>query len=127
MIVKTFKIDIYNWDVTYLEIENNDNAVDVAQRIKELGFLDAISDGHVLKKIEKNPLDGGFHVVVESEMKSLIIIFESSSKQERINSICHEKRHLEDTIGYICHLECGEAMAYIAGYIGEKLCIDIPT
>ena len=65
--------------------------------------------------------NGGHHSYNVESRKSVITLYESSSKRNRINIIFHEKRHIEDRICKHCGIDDMEAAAFLAGYIAEKL------
>lgn len=58
--------------------------------------------------------------------ESVMVIGKTSSYKEFANSLFHETRHLCDHIGIACNMEMGgEEIAYLTGYVGEKLASDI--
>ncbi len=115
-----FKIPIYDWDVHYVEVEKNKDSYKVEDVFDKLGFFDKDID-KVLKNIKDRMTNTGMLYTCNNISSSVILIYTSSNKKERMSSILHEKRHLEDRIIERMGLEGKESAAYLAGYIGKKL------
>lgn len=58
--------------------------------------------------------------------ESVMVVGKTSSSSEFSNSLMHECRHLEDHIAKVFKMPSGgEEVAYLAGYIGQKLSKDM--
>ena len=115
-----FKIRIYDWDVYYIEAENSKDSKRINKKLIHIGVSKKIRKIHV-NNIAGGAKDGGVHIYDVHKRQSTIIIYETTSHKEKMDILCHEKRHVEDRI--IDHLSLGgtEAGAFIAGYIMRNL------
>lgn len=64
----------------------------------------------------------GFTYTVTDKRTSIVAIGECSSKEELINTIVHEAKHVQSHIcNYYSIPEDGEKAAYLLGYIVQKM------
>ena len=75
----------------------------------------------VRSHIKNGNKNGGYHSYNVKYWESIILIYPSTSKKQRTNVICHEKRHCEDKILEHTSVYGTEAPAYLAGYLGKML------
>jgi len=115
-----FNIAIYDWDIYYIEAERKKDAKAVVAKLRSIPASEALIK-EVLDDIKSDSTDGGHHLYNGEARKSVILLYRSTSKKNRINIIFHEKRHVEDRICEHLHIEDEEASAFLAGYIAEKL------
>lgn len=67
-------------------------------------------------------LDGGVTYSNLLNRSTVMVIGEASSKEEFFNTFIHELRHLEDDLSKMNGIDHnGEDIAYLSGYIGEKM------
>jgi hypothetical protein len=116
---KKFKVDLFEWNVELIEIESPKDEKKVKRIMSKFDSEDFTGD--VIENIRKRVLDGGCHFYNEGWRKSLILLFEMSSQEQRNNVLCHEKRHLEDRIIMSLGIKDEETSAYLAGYLGKML------
>jgi len=115
-----FKINVYDWDVRFIEIESKNDLSKARQIMNKFG-VDKQTIKYNLENIKKNRKNGGTHSHDNYNRKSLIFILPSSSKRDRRNVLAHEKRHCEDNILEWFNIKDIEASAMLAGYLSEKL------
>ena len=119
MILKKFKIEIYEWKVTFIEITSKKDWKKVNKIQKGFG-VDKNTIKETRMHIKAGSKDGGLHSWNRFR-KSIILLYPSSSMRQRIKVICHEKRHCEDRILEHLRVYGVEAPAYLAGYLSKKL------
>lgn len=115
-----FKINVYDWDIRFIEIESKNDFRKAKQIMDKFGIEKRIVKSN-LENIKKNRKNGGTHSYDNYSRKSLIFILRSSSKRDRRNVLAHEKRHCEDNILEWFNIKDIEASAMLAGYLSEKL------
>ncbi len=115
-----FKIDIYDWDIHYIETENKKDADNIIRKLSQLRISDEMKK-EVREEIENDVINGGEHFWNSTTRLSILLLYKTSNKEEKINIICHEKRHTEDRICEHLGIKDTEAVAFIAGYIGERI------
>lgn len=120
MIKKLFDVPIYEWNITMLEIESVEDIPELNKwcELFETQFQNDASS------IVTNNKDTGVTYIDHTAQKALIIILPSTSKEQRISTICHEKRHLEDFILEDTGVNDKEAAGYLAGYLSKYMIYD---
>ncbi len=115
-----FNIALYDWDIYYIEAERKKDADAVISKLHKIRTgKETIKE--IRKNIENNDKDGAQHLYNLTSRKSVILLYKSTNKKDRINIIFHEKRHVEDRICKHLGIDDVESAAFIAGYIAEKL------
>ena len=113
-----FKIPIYDFSVTWLEIQNKDDKDAVLQEMSKMKCQkEDIND--VIDNIERECMNGGSTFRNMDLKKFLVIVFPCSNETIRRDIVNHEKRHIEDRLlKYVC-VDDIEACAYLAGYLSR--------
>ena len=115
-----FEIDVYDWDIIIIEIEGSKDRRKLRNfLIKNEIHIDDIT--FILNIISKDGLNGGTHLHNTYKRLTILIIYLQSDLEKKIGTICHEKRHTEDTILEHLGINDAEAAGYLAGYLGEKI------
>ena len=95
MIYKKFKLDYYEWDIYFLEVEDKSDLGRVKKVFKK---LDIEEGNDICKEIKNDNQDGGWHFADNNKRWSMIFLYRQPGKKERFRNISHEKRHMEDNI-----------------------------
>ena len=117
---KIIKVPIYDFTITFVEVEKEDDKCAISKLMlshelpKEL--IDEVKD-----KIEKGCIDGGLTTTRPSSHEIFVLLYKSSNETKRRNVVNHEKRHVEDDILEITKVEGQEASAYLAGFLSEHI------
>jgi hypothetical protein len=118
MEIKSVKIDLYDWDVNciFLNDEYNDN--DVVDKVCEMSSSHQVENARVLlrdKAIKNNA------VCSTDNHNTLVVFMPFSDDNGKINTITHELRHVVDDMCLVLGINDTEAAAYLTGYIGERI------
>jgi hypothetical protein len=117
---KKFKIDVYDWNIYYLETEKKSDSKKVEKIFKKLTVPeDDIKD--IIGGINRSCINGGEHLFYLGGRYSIIFLYKSTKRKKKIEMISHETRHVVDRMKEYLNLEGTEASAYITGYIMKKL------
>ena len=119
MKIKKFEVEIYEWKVTLIETTSVKDFKKVKKHLSAIGV-----SKEDLKYVKTNfsKVDGGDHFYHPNRRESILILYRMTSINQRLNIICHEKRHLEDRIKLFCHIgDDVESLGYLAGYLGKML------
>lgn len=124
MITKRFDVPLYGFSVTMLFIEGPEDA-EKAKKHLWITNPKKKSAERTVSKI-KNQCYNGADYFFNPAMKSiLIVMFPQTCKSQYINTMTHEKRHIEDFIADKCGIKNdNEAVAYLAGYLGSIMLKD---
>ena len=119
---KEFNIPLYHHKVIFLEIESKNDANLIGKELSKIK-LTKEDVAQEIYNIQQGRYNGGI-TYRNFELKTfLVIIYTTTSKKQRLNIIGHEKRHIEDRLAENCNIQDIEALAYIAGFLTEKLFI----
>lgn len=113
-----FKIPIYDFDVTILEVESKDDKDDVNTILSNL-IPDKKTIDEVLSYIEDGSMNGGYTFRNMLYKKFVVVLYPFKDIETRREVINHEKRHIEDRLLEYCDISDIEASAYLAGYISK--------
>lgn len=120
MIVTNFKVPIFEFEVTMVEIESSKDAdlvTPIFQKVK-MAQEDIVSE---IDTIRKGCFNGGNTYRNTHLRKFVVVLYPFTSQRARINVISHEKRHVEDRILEHCLIDDMETAAYLAGFLSEKM------
>lgn len=121
MIYQNFNIDNYAWNVQICYDVGEKNLDKVIKLLRHFYFSDKINKA-CIDSIVANKENTGITCTNMLSKKTLIVINRCSSKEELINTICHEIRHLESHIATYYNLdEKGEEVCYLIGDIAEEM------
>lgn len=113
-----FKIPIYDFDVTILEVESKEDKAEVNTILSNL-IPDKESINEVLGYIEDGCMNGGDTFRNMLCKKFVVVLCPFKDVETRREVINHEKRHIEDRVLEYCGVKDIEASAYLAGYISK--------
>jgi hypothetical protein len=120
MKTKTFKVPIYDYKVVLVEFEKNENdTYKIARFLKRYLTTDQTSE--MIELHEKGSVNGAYTYTNVGKGFYIIVMFHQTCEREKINTLGHEKRHLEDFIIKVTNLRGKEAKGYLSGYLTEKL------
>lgn len=113
-----FKIPIYDYDVTFVEVEF---FYEKEQVVKELKSIKCSQEGidEVIECFDMKTMNGGWTFRNLDLAKFVVIILPCKDEVTRRNVVNHEKRHIEDRLMEHCNVSDIEAAAYIAGFISK--------
>ena len=114
-----FKTPYYDYDVTLIQVESDNDSDAVCKfLLKEEIDKDVIID--IKEQIQGCYVDGGETNWNARTKRIVCVFYEFSSNVERAKLYSHEKRHIEDRILQHCKVDDIEASAYFAGWLGTK-------
>lgn len=116
-----FKVNKYDWCVTiYYTIDDKEKS-EVIDYLEELGCNDNTLQSIKLN-LEKAALDTGFTYSNFKHQKSIIVVHKASSIGEFINTIEHEKNHLEMHICEALDINpYSEEAAHFSGDLSQQI------
>lgn len=116
----TFKVPIYNFDITVIQVESSADKEAVVKEFKKMRIPEDTYQNS-LETIESGYMNGGDTFRNMLIKRFLIIIYPCSSETVRREIIGHEKRHIEDRILEYLEIDDIEASAYLAGYLSQYM------
>ena len=120
MKVKRFKIPIYDFRVTLVEAESKEDSDSVSKvLLRETIHKDDVKE--ICDDVKKGKQNGGYTYRNIKYRLFVIFLFPMTSQKIRINILGHEKRHVEDRLAEHIQLNDIEGMAFLAGFLAEKL------
>lgn len=115
---KTFTIPIYDFNVTWIEIESKDDKDKLLQEMSKMKCQKEDMDD-VINGVEGGCINGGSTFRNMDLKKFLVIIHPCENESMRRNIVNHEKRHIEDRLLKFVGVDDIEASAYLAGYLSK--------
>ena len=115
-----FKVPLYNYDVTVIQIESSK---DKSALIKEFAKMELPEEYYKdsIEYVENNYMNGGDTYRNMLIKQFLVIIYLCESENIRREIMGHEKRHIEDRILEYVGINDIEASAYLAGYLSRYM------
>jgi hypothetical protein len=115
-----FKVPLYHYDVTVIQIESSKDKDALIKefkkmRVPEENYKDSI------EYVENNYMNGGDTYRNMLNKRFLVIIYLCESENIRREVMGHEKRHVEDRILEHVGINDIEASAYLAGYLSQYM------
>ena len=112
-------IPIYDWKVIVATIydKNDDKEILALSNLYDFDIKDTIDN---IKDEETN-----WGLTTTNKKVTLMVVGKWENDRQMHNTINHELFHVVSHISEICGLEDEEAMAYLAGYIGEEIYINL--
>lgn len=89
-----FKMDKFNWDITIYYTVDEDQKIEIMKTLKKLGCTYDTTCS-IAKNLEKASKNTGFAYSNYKNQCSILVIHKASSIGEFINTLEHEKNHLE--------------------------------
>ena len=121
MIIKKFKIPLYDYEVTYIRLAHIDGEDKQVEKILTRMGANAESLNNTLDDMRNKRVDGGEHYFNLQDGKSVVIIFPCRSNDKLISIIAHEKRHLEDRVLQWASVNDIESAGFLAGYLAKMM------
>ena len=116
-----FKIPIYDFDVTLIEVDGSGDVEPIRRLLRRVGGRNESLESEILGAVENGSIDGGWTLSALGRSLFYVILLPMSSSEQRIRVLNHEKRHIEDDLLEYCGVNDKEAAAYLAGYLSLKL------
>lgn len=115
---KTFTIPIYDFEVTFIEVESKN---DKEQVVELMTLFDCnIDDIRELERyVDNEYMNGGDTFRDMRKKRFLVVLSPCESEEKRREIINHEKRHVEDRLLEWVGVHDIEASAYLAGYLSK--------
>ncbi|WP_163321691.1 hypothetical protein [Draconibacterium mangrovi] len=120
MKVKRFNIPLYGYGVSLIEVETKDDAKIIRKELKR-NRIDPEDISQIEEEIIQGKFNGGYTYRHQKSKMFCVILFPCTSPAQRLNTLGHEKRHIEDRLAQYVGIDDIEAMGYIAGFLTEKL------
>lgn len=121
MIRQEIYLKEYKWKLIVFYNTNIDNLEYILDTLKEIG-ISKKDLKLAYNNIVKDKINTGFIYTNFDKKESLIIIGETNSKEEFINTVAHEANHLQSHIATYYNLdEKGEEVSYIIGDIVKQM------
>jgi len=119
MKIKTVNIDVYDWEVVFVFISKSDKDINNFGKTNNLlkEDIEEIND-----KIAEESINGGI-TIFNTHRVAFVILYSTTSKKQKINSLTHEIRHVVDKIMEYSNIEDWESPAYLTGYISGEILI----
>lgn len=114
-----FHIPIYDFDVTLIQTESNDDADSTLAIMRSIKcpqeYLDSV----------KNYIERGYHggggTFYNFDLKAIMVVFyDFKTEPSRWEVYSHEKRHIEDRVLQYSNVDDIESSGLLAGFLGRK-------
>lgn len=120
MKIHKFRVDVYDWEVYFVIVRGVRDLKKLRKVLGKIGVekkdIDVSCD-----KVKKGMYDGGDSFTNTGTRVAGIVLYDPKEDMVIDELVCHEKRHVEDTILKRGGVEDVEASAYLAGYVGKML------
>lgn len=121
MIRQKFTIPEYDWDVFVFYNTDGLDTEDILAMLQVIG-VSAFDYTVALSNMVSNTLNTGFCYSNLRSKQSVMVISETSTPAQFMNSLVHEIRHLCSHVEQVFNIDPGsEQAAYLAGTIGELM------
>jgi len=124
MKVNRFSIPLYDYDVVYVEIDEDD-PIDrqVAFVTEELTNMKTDKQylDETIQEIKEESKNGGNHFYNLSKSVSFIMIYPHDDPERLKATIAHEKRHLEDRVLQHFSVNDIESAGLLSGYLARYI------
>ena len=112
-----FQIPLYKVSVLLVQIEGPD----------DIGCIERLCKEHeievtqtLMENVTYNKKNGGDTYRDLDRREIIVFFYPFSSQMDRVNVLCHEKRHIEDRVLNYFGVNDVESAAMLSGYLGEK-------
>jgi len=122
MIIKRFKIPLYNYNILFIEIEHEKDSESLLRWLK-IASISKEDTEDIINNVSKGVHDGGMAFTNIRKRQGTIFLYKQTSVKEKTNTLSHEKRHLEDRILEEYSIQDIESAAMLSGFLAEKLFI----
>ena len=117
MIYKKFRLDYFDWDIHFLEVQSKEDLPEIKKIFKKLN----ISGKPIFKEVKKDYQGGGWHICDNLKGWSMIFIYRQVKKAKRFQDISHEKRHMEDNLLQWFNIKDSESSAMLSHNIAKLI------
>jgi len=119
MKIKKFTIPMYDYRVTFAEIEKKDKSKDVKKVCPIINGTDFTKS--ICSRVKEKLEDGGEFIYNHRKKECLILLYLQSSKKRRLETLGHEVRHCVDRILKHSCVDDIESAALLSGYLTMKI------
>lgn len=120
MIIKRIKLPIFDFDITFIEVEDKSDSLKVIAPLSSINCTKELIDD-ICENINNDVRDGGDTYRNLGMRKIVIFLYKCNSESKRRKVLNHELRHAVDRICEHLSIEDIETPAYITGYLSEKI------
>jgi len=120
MKITRFKIPLFDYNVKLIKVESNKDADSVVKALKPLK-LDSEDLEEYKEDVINGKYNGAYHIYNFNLKLSVLLMYQHNSEKEYLETLGHEKRHLEDRILQLYGIEDIETAGLLAGYLTKKL------
>lgn len=125
MIIQTINIELYDWKINIIYNANEANFSFILKSLSRLcddKKLISQAKSHLLR----NDINSGFIYSSYNKKESIIIIGETDSKEQLVNTVVHEAAHLQAHIAEYYNLDRdGEDVCYLIAAIVQNIYVFI--
>ena len=119
MIKKKFTVPIYNWKIFVYICEQTSDSDELRKELKR-NSEDVKQNDLMLKEIDDGSHSGGWTLTYEGMQKCVIVVYPHFHKCKLVETMFHEKRHVEDHIVKHHSVDDFESSAMLAGYLAKE-------
>ena len=114
-----FKIPLYDFKVTLVQVEDKADLTKVLSIMKSVNCSQELLDG-IKDYIVRECYDGG-DTFYNSGIREIVVVFYPfKTEKSRWGVYSHEKRHIEDRIMQFFSVDDIESAGLLAGFLGES-------
>ncbi len=119
-----FIMDKFGWEITIYYTIDDTQKEEVITLLKEMGCKEESMES-IISNLDKAEIDTGFAYSNYAKRSSVIVIHKASSVGEFINTLEHEKNHLEMHICEALHINpYSEEAAHMSGDLAQFILED---
>jgi|SRR3990170_7197579 len=115
-----FNIDIYDWDIQYIELKDYSHLKKLKKIMTEF-HCDSKELNKVMIDLKAKATNVGVHFYDLNKRKTFILLYPCRTNEDKMDIICHEKRHAEDRILIHLGIDDIESAGFLAGFIAKKI------
>lgn len=118
---KEIYVPIFEFMITYIEIENyTDSEMNKVSDTLKTCRIDDENISDVKEKIKAHYNGGASTFSHKNYCELTVLIYPHNTKERKLSTIMHEKRHCEDFILERLGIEDVETAAYLAGWLAVE-------
>lgn len=118
---KEIYVPIYEYMITYIEIENyTEKEIERVTKTLKSCKIDDENISDVKDRMKRNYNGGATTFSSEKRCELVVLVYPHSSQSRKLSTIMHEKRHCEDFILNRLDIDDMEAAAYLAGWLAVE-------
>lgn len=116
---KHIPVEIYGWNVYFFDMGKIERKDPLLKKLSKLIGEENIGTVKTIAYSETH--DGGDHFFQSKYKESVVIVYKTTSRKQKINIVLHELQHSVDRICLNTSIDDLEARAYLMGYIGSQI------